>query len=423
MMAAAPRHFVPLGLAMLLIALLLTTPLLYAPGANMEQMQQSTVRIICVTKGKSASTGSGFVVGTDRASYVVTNLHVVAPCAKPDEVLFFGIVLAPGNRVPIQIDWMSQSMDLAVVRAARPLGRPAVQFADTASVAPGALVTVVGFPGAADVMADTMGSEDFAVPSLTRGNISRIVTSETMGVRYFQHSAASNPGNSGGPVFDEAGNVIGVNSLKAMAVVATISGGQVSTDRISNGEGIAAAVDVAELMRHLKAQQVPYVMVSSLTPMNIAIFLVTAAVALLLAAGGIMVMTTTGREWLLRRAAPARAGHAASAQGGRIRILGGTLAGMDVAVSAKVVLGRDPAKAQIVFPGEDTAVSRQHCEIRFDSAAALFEVRDLGSRNGTFIANGTDAPRRLTPDVVARVAPGQNILVGSSRNRLVLELV
>jgi hypothetical protein len=112
----------------------------------------------------------------------------------------------------------------------------------------------------------------------------------------------------------------------------------------------------------------------------------------------------------------------AAAPAGRIRILGGSLAGMEVPVSARVVLGRDPTKAQIVFPSEDTAVSRQHCEIRFDSAVALFEVRDLGSRNGTFVANGPDPPRRLAPEVIERLAPGQNILVGSSRNRLLLEL-
>jgi Zn-dependent protease with chaperone function len=109
-------------------------------------------------------------------------------------------------------------------------------------------------------------------------------------------------------------------------------------------------------------------------------------------------------------------------QGGKIRILGGSLAGMEVSVSARVILGRDPAKAQIVFPSEDTAVSREHCEIRFDSAHALFEVRDLGSRNGTFIAIGSDPPRRLAPNIGERLAPGQTILVGSSRNRLVLEL-
>ena len=46
----------------------------------------------------------------------------------------------------------------------------------------------------------------------------------------------------------------------------------------------------------------------------------------------------------------------------------------------------------------------------------------MGSRNGTFIANGSDPPRRLAPDVAERLAPGQYILVGSSRNRLALEL-
>lgn len=109
-------------------------------------------------------------------------------------------------------------------------------------------------------------------------------------------------------------------------------------------------------------------------------------------------------------------------QAGKIRILGGSLAGKEVPVSARLILGRDPSKAQIVFPSEDTAVSRQHCEIRFDRVGAHFEVRDLGSRNGTFIANAADPPRRLAPDVAERLAPGQNILVGSRRNRLVLEL-
>ena len=109
-------------------------------------------------------------------------------------------------------------------------------------------------------------------------------------------------------------------------------------------------------------------------------------------------------------------------EGGKIRILGGSLAGMEVPVSARVILGRDPTKAQIVFPSEDMAVSRRHCEIQFDSADSLFEVRDLGSRNGTFVTNGSDPPRRLAPDVAERLAPGQYILVGSSRNRLALEL-
>ncbi len=404
MFVASARHGVPLGLAMLLSALLLLALLFRVPAADVDQMQRSTVRIVCITKGMAGFSGSGFVVGTDQVSHVVTNLHVVADCMKPDNVKLFAIDLAADDLVPAQVEWANANFDLAVVRSARPLDRPAVRFADTTSLASGSPVTVVGFPDVADVMARAVGSDANAVPSLTRGNISLIQPPDAMGARYIQHTAATNPGNSGGPVYDEAGNVVGVNTLRPVA-----------------GGGIAAALDVAKVVDDLKARGVPYAM-ASLTPADIALMLVIAAVALLLAAGGILIMTSSGREWLLRRAAPGDPHRVAAAQAGRIRFLGGALDGKKVQVSRRIVLGRDPAKAQIVFPGEDTAVSRQHCEIGFDSAVALFEIRDLGSRNGTFIANGPDPPRRLAPDIVERVAPGQNILVGSSRNRLVLEI-
>jgi hypothetical protein len=414
MIPVMAKHPVLLGVAMLGLALVLLALLFHAPAANMEQLQQSTVRIVCKTKG-GVALGSGFVVGTDFVTHIVTNLHVVR-CAEPGEKQDLSVLLSQGVFVPIDIEWNNPELDLAIVRSNQPLDRPAVKFAETASVVPGAPVTVIGFPAAADNVVDT---KDFAVPSVSRGNISRVVKSN--GVRYFQHTASTNPGNSGGPVYDEAGNVIGVNSRKALAVVATISGGQISTDRVTQGEGIAAAVDSAELLPRLKEMEVPFI-TTSFTPLDIAMFLLAAAAAFLLASGGILVMTAAGRDWLLRGAGRSNSRVAAHVRTGKIRVLGGALAGMEVPISAKVVLGRDPAKAQIVFPREDTAVSRQHCEIRFDSADALFEVRDLGSTNGTFVANGSDPPRRLAPDVVEQLAPGQNILVGSSRNRLVLEL-
>ena len=411
------RRWTPLGVAMLLLAMLPLVLLFHRSAANMEQMQQSTVRLLCKTKGGLES-GSGFIIGMDRVTYVVTNDHV-ATCAKSGDAQGLAVILSRHNFVPAHIVWADADKDLAIVRTGKPLDRPAAQLADTSSVEPGAPVTVVGFPGAADEMVDT---EDIAVPSVSRGNVSRVIPG-TNGAHYFQHTAATNPGNSGGPVYDEAGHVIGINSLKALTLVPTISGrGQLSTDRVANGEGIAAAIDVAELLPHLRALGVPFVIAGTLTSMDIAMTLVSGAFSLLLAAGGILALTSSGREWLFRRAAPAANSRSPSARAGRIRILTGALAGMEVSVSSGIILGRDPSKAQIVFPNDDTSVSRQHCEIRFDSTAALFEVRDLGSRNGTFIANGSEAPRRLAANAVERVAPGQNILVGSSRNRLAVEL-
>src|SRR5262245_38624149 len=45
-----------------------------------------------------------------------------------------------------------------------------------------------------------------------------------------------------------------------------------------------------------------------------------------------------------------------------------------------------------------------------------------GVRRDRVVTNGSDPPRRLAPDIAERLAPGHYILVGSSRNRLAVEL-
>lgn len=411
---------VTLALGRLLVAAFFILHGHEATAASLEQMQQSAIRIACNAGGKTYR-GSGFVVGTDRATYVATNDHVVE-CADPDASESLVIVLARDQSVPIDIVWRDPDMDLAILRSARPLDRPAVELADTSSVVAGAPITAVGFPGAADSIHPIFATDDVAVPSVTRGNISRVVTS-TKGLRFFQHSAATNPGSSGGPIYDEAGNVIGVNSWTALTLAFTkpsLAGAEIVRDRFFIGEGIAGAVDVAQLLPHLKAAGVPFQMASA--PVSTVMIVLAGAAALLLGVGGTVVATPSGRSLLLRLATSSNGGATAQARVGKVRVLDGSLAGTEVPITAKLVLGRDPAEAQLVYPQGDTAVSRRHCEIRFDPGLDRFEVRDLGSRNGTFVASGTETPRRLAPNIIEPIAPGHSVFVGSRRNRLVLEL-
>jgi hypothetical protein len=151
--------------------------------------------------------------------------------------------------------------------------------------------------------------------------------------------------------------------------------------------------------------------------------LLVLALALLSLACLVVSLIPASREWVSRLVAPAPDRKIVKPRAARIRITQGALAGTVVPVATKIVLGRDPAQSAIVFPVDDTQVSRRHCEIRFDPKSGLFEVRDLGSRNGTFIFDGINAARRLPPDRTERIAPGQNVFLGSSRERLVLELV
>ena len=98
MIPVMAKHPVLLGVAMLGLALVLLALLFHAPAANMEQLQQSTVRISCKTWG-GVGLGSGFVVGTDFVTHVVTNLHVVR-CAEPGEKQDLSVLLSQGVSAP-----------------------------------------------------------------------------------------------------------------------------------------------------------------------------------------------------------------------------------------------------------------------------------------------------------------------------------
>jgi hypothetical protein len=318
------------------------------------------------------------------------------------------------RRVRAQIAWSDPRIDLAIISVAESLGRPTVSLADTSSLAAGTQVWVIGFPAAADRLVQ---SGEVALPSVIGGSVSLVVTGLNR-VRYFELMASTLPGNSGGPVFDEAGDVIGVVLKNAVAVTSSDADGgpvrQINT-------GLGAAVDVSELVPYLNRLGVPYATAVTVTEMSITMIVLTAAVLMLLSAGGVLVATSSGRA-LLSGDTIGFTDNRTEARTARLRMLGGTLAGIEAPILDRVILGRDPRKVHVVFPESDTSVSRRHCEIIFEIQGAHFKVRDLGSRNGTFIVRGDDAPRRLAPEVSERVDPGEKILVGSPRNCLVLEL-
>jgi S1-C subfamily serine protease len=382
-------------------------------AADLERMKNSTVRIICNTNGSSYS-GSGFVVGTDALTYVVTNQHVAQCSGKANGQDVF-IVQPLGIRVPSQIMWSDARTDLAILTAQGSLGRPAVTLADTSSLTAGVPIRVIGFPAAAEKL---VRSGDIASPSVVSGIICLIVRGSN-GVQYFEHIAPTVVGNSGGPAFDESGDVIGVVSINAVTVTSSVAEGRVSMTQVNTGLG--AAVDVSELVPYLDRFSIPYAKASTVTGMSITLMVLAVAVVLLLSAGGVLVATSSGRA-LLSGEAVVFTDSRTEARTARLRVLAGTLAGMQAPILDRVILGRDPRLSHVVFPESDTSVSRRHCEIVFDISGAHFEVRDLGSRNGTFVVRGENAPRRLSPEVSERVNPGDQLQVGSPRNSVVLEL-
>jgi serine protease Do len=137
--------------------------------------------------------GSGFIVSKD--GYVLTNAHVVAQAADVT------VKLPDRREFPAKVIGADPRSDVAVLKIdAREL--PTVAFGDPASLEPGQWVAAIGSP---------FGFEN----SVTAGVIS--ATSRALGpqsslVPFIQTDVAVNPGNSGGPLFNLRGEVIGINS-------------------------------------------------------------------------------------------------------------------------------------------------------------------------------------------------------------------
>ncbi len=146
--------------------------------------------------------GTGFLVGA--LPVVVTNYHVAAG-AKQIKMTF-----RDGKTVKGKILRLDMHNDLALIGFEKPFNAKArFKVSHSDAVKPGQEVYVMGYP-----MPDALGNR----LSITKGVIAATVGMEEDN-RHFRVTAATNPGNSGGPLVDAKGRVIGVISSGLVPVV------------------------------------------------------------------------------------------------------------------------------------------------------------------------------------------------------------
>ena len=171
---------------------------LYANGGDSSSSNSSTSG-----KLQTASEGSGVIYKKDgRTAYIVTNNHVV----KGSNAL--QVILSNGKKVDAQLVGTDSATDLAVLKINAANVTTVAQFGNSNSIAAGQDVLAIGSP---------MGSE--YANTVTKGIVSaknRTLKAGTDGTltSVIQTDAAINSGNSGGPLINMAGQVIGINSMK-----------------------------------------------------------------------------------------------------------------------------------------------------------------------------------------------------------------
>jgi len=326
--------------------------------------------------------------------------------------------------------------DIAILKLEEPTSkRIALLVKDSDQVQVGDEVTALGFPGVSDNVQDpetiNHGVEDVTV---TKGIVSKRVKPNGRDYDTFQMDVSINHGNSGGPLVDKNGYVIGMNTL--------------GNAKDSN---MNYAIVSNEILTVLDSERISYKTTALKNPALLSLI----AVGIFFLAGGIiMLVIPTGKKtaaagavtgaaagmgaapqqpqagvnpyaaqqrpvaqgYPQQSAAPVAAAgvqtqaapqQAAVQSQGRpiLKCLKGQFAGKAFDLSrGKVVLGRDPASCNLVFNKETPGISSKHCSMSYDAASGSFLLTDLGSSYGTYTGNG----KKLEPNVPERLAAGDS---------------
>lgn len=424
--------------------------------------------------------GSGFAIGNEGedVQYIVTNAHVVlddtadgirsldplnatmnVSSKKANEVLVY-FSYGANDFMRAQIYLVDEARDICVLKLPQATDkRKPLTICKSSDINMDDDFAALGFPADSDLLMDaTALTYDINDVTSTRGAISR-QTTDTDGKNVYQIDVNISPGNSGGPLVNSNGEVVGINTY--------------SITNLSSGHSLNYAIVIDELLTMINRDIVPYTLSSEVsgnapaeeetappetepateaatqaatqaatteataaptqapetaaatTPANTnsddsnnnMIIIIAVAAVVVIAAVVVVVVVSKNKK---SNAAPVQQSSQApamsktmpveSAQSGKAVITGmkGIMANRSFNINGSIVLGRNAQKCNVCFPVDSKGISGVHCQIRQTSGG--YEIVDLGSSNGTFIGSG----QKLTPNVPVSIPDGTYFYLGSA---------
>ena len=402
------------------------------------------------TSGQEAGFGSGtcFFVGPEGEdpTYLITNNHVISTWKEYGEGQLIEIRVDADNsitgRAKIRVYYDAKNnnyveayhvasdeiKDVAILRidspskerVALPLLIPTEDMVGTTPV------HAIGYPGISDnELVDPTTKWGLNDSSVYNGYISRLGTTSGTGRRTVQLGFSIQHGNSGGPLVNDKGQVLGItamgvsNSEESVDYAINIqeavtmlhnAGIDFTLISASQSDSDEKNSDIIIIDPHPKKDYTLYIVIGAL-----AAVVIVAVVAVLVlrknnnggngnhggngGTGGHGGETVSSKRPALICLAPQHNGMMMSLE------------------NRQVVAGRQGC--DVVFRDGTPGVSARHCSVYWDRNSKDFIVTDLQSSFGTYLQNG----QRLAPNVATHLKPGDSFYLGDSSNMMRVELV
>lgn len=398
-----------------LILVLLLSTLVFAANDKVLEASKSVIRIITVLDSKNnMASGTAFCINSN--GYFLTNAHVIDGTRS-----IFAV--KSSYKYDVKVIKKYDDLDLAILKI-EDTGLEPLSFAYRNNINVTDRVSSIGFPGAADKNDDldeltTVTINSGIIGKFTKIDLSIDPRNTTSKSPVVQHDAAVNHGNSGGPLVNECGHVVGINVQKGLSYNRSVA--QIATGDVV--QGIFYAIDVDITKKILNESHISFLETgpgcvngsTSLSTNDRKYLIITAILLLLLAVWSIIFykkknddIDKSALSHLINR----KLGERDKKEIQKVPVntttvrLKPAVSGFPILIVEQVesIVGRSRSATVHL---DNLQVSGKHLSLSLNQRNEII-VKDLNSLNGTYIEG-----RKLTPNIPYMIKQGEHLVIGS----------